>query len=56
MPEPDPETPAKTETELAREWAMAMGISDGENPDTPPTREQVWVMLYRLTNGGNSND
>ena len=56
VPEPDPETPAKTETELAREWAMAMGISDGENPDSPCTREQVWVMLYRLTNGGNSND
>ena len=56
VPEPDPETPAKTETELAREWAMAMGISDGENPDSPCTREQVWVMLYRLTNGGNDND
>lgn len=50
-PEPDPETPAKTETELAREWVMAMGISDGENPDSPCTREQVWVMLYRM-NGG----
>lgn len=47
VPEPDPETPAKTEPELAREWAMAMGISDGENPDSPCTRQQVWTMLYR---------
>ena len=46
-PEPDPETPAKTETELAREWVMAEGISDGENPDNPCTRQQVWTMLYR---------
>lgn len=46
-PEPDPETPAKTETELAREWIMAEGISDGENPDNPCTRQQVWTMLYR---------
>ena len=56
VPEPDPETPAKTETELAREWAMATGISDGTNPSDPCTREQAWVMLYRLTNGGNNND
>lgn len=48
VPEPDPETPAKTETELAREWAMATGISDGTNPSDPCTREQAWVMLYRL--------
>lgn len=47
VPEPDPETPAKTENELAREWAMAEGISDGENPDSPCTRQQVWTMLYR---------
>ena len=53
VPEPDPETPAKTENELAREWAMSEGISDGENPDSPCTREQVWVMLYRMNNGGN---
>lgn len=56
VPEPDPETPAKTETELAREWVMAEGVSDGTNPDSPCTREQVWVMLYRLENGGNNND
>lgn len=53
-PEPDTEIPAKTETELAREWVMALGISDGENPDNPCTREQVWVMLYRMQNGGNA--
>ena len=56
VPEPDPETPVKTENELAREWAMSEGISDGTNPSDPCTREQVWVMLYRLENGGNNND
>ena len=51
--QPEPDMP---ETELAREWAMATGISDGTNPSDPCTREQVWVMLYRLENGGNNND
>lgn len=51
--QPEPDMP---ETELAREWAMAEGISDGTNPSDPCTREQAWVMLYRLTNGGNNND
>ena len=45
-PKPDPE-PVKPETELAREWVMSEGISDGENPDSPCTRQQVWTMLYR---------
>ena len=45
-PKPDPE-PVKPETELAREWVMAEGISDGENPDAACTRQQVWTMLYR---------
>lgn len=45
-PKPDPE-PVKPETELAREWVMATGISDGENPDAACTRQQVWTMLYR---------
>ena len=45
-PKPDPE-PVKPETELAREWVMAEGISDGQNPDALCTREQAWVMLYR---------
>lgn len=47
VPEPDTETPAKSENELAREWVTTMGISDGENPDTACTRQQVWTMLYR---------
>lgn len=46
QPKPDPE-PVKPETELAREWVMATGISDGQNPDALCTREQAWVMLYR---------
>lgn len=45
-PKPDPE-PVKPETELAREWVMATGVSDGQNPDALCTREQAWVMLYR---------
>ena len=45
-PKPDPE-PVKPEIELAREWVMATGISDGQNPDALCTREQAWVMLYR---------
>ena len=53
-PKPDPE-PVKPETELAREWAMAQGISDGENPDSPATRGQVWTMLYRME-GGEKDD
>ena len=51
--QPEPDMP---ETELAREWVMAEGVSDGTNPDSPCTREQVWVMLYRMNNGGNNND
>lgn len=43
--QPEPDMP---ETELAREWVMAEGISDGTNPSDPCTREQAWVMLYRL--------
>jgi len=45
-PKPDPE-PVKPETELAREWVMDTGISDGQNSDALCTREQAWVMLYR---------
>lgn len=50
--QPEPDMP---ETELAREWAMATGISDGENPDSPATRGQVWTMLYRME-GGEKDD
>ncbi len=53
-PEPIPE-PELSEAELAREWAMERGISDGENPDSPATRGQVWTMLYRME-GGEKND
>lgn len=32
----------------AREWAMANGISDGNNPKDSITRDQAWEMLRRL--------
>jgi len=32
----------------ARDWAVRSGISDGERPKDPATREEVWVMLHRL--------
>lgn len=53
-PEPMPE-PEPSEAELAREWVMERGISDGENPDSPATRGQVWTMLYRME-GGEKDD
>ena len=52
---PSSSEPGKTEAELAREWVMAMGVSDGENPDSPATRGQVWTMLYRME-GGEKDD
>lgn len=52
---PSGSEPGKTEAKLAREWAMAQGISDGENPDSPATRGQVWTMLYRME-GGEKDD
>ena len=33
--------------ETARSWAMAKGVSDGENASAPVTREQLVTMLYR---------
>lgn len=49
-----PQEPAqKSEEELAREWVMAQGISDGSSPDSPATRQQVWLMLYRMNGGKN---
>lgn len=33
--------------ETARSWAMAKGVSDGENANAPVTREQLVTMLYR---------
>lgn len=38
----------QTEKEKAKEWVMEQGISDGTNPDSPATRAQLWVMLYRM--------
>ena len=33
--------------ETARTWAMANGVSDGENANSPVTREQLATMLWR---------
>ena len=33
--------------ETARSWAVAKGVSDGENASAPVTREQLVTMLYR---------
>lgn len=42
------------EAEKAREWVMERGISDGERPLDKVTREELWVMLYRME--GDTND
>ena len=34
--------------ETARAWAVANGVSDGENADSPVTREQLAAMLWRF--------
>lgn len=39
------------EKERARKWVMDTGISDGERGGDNLTREEMWVMLYRM-NGG----
>lgn len=52
--EPAPE-PEKTVAELAREWAMAQGITDGSSPDADATREQVWIMMYRQAKSEEEN-
>lgn len=38
----------ETEKKLAREWVMEKGISDGERGKDNITREEMWVMLYRM--------
>ena len=53
---PDDGPKEETEGTRARAWARAQGISDGERPDGPATREQVWVMLYRMTQQEGSRD
>lgn len=39
------------EKENARKWVMDKGISDGQRGGAALTREEMWVMLYRM-NGG----
>ena len=34
--------------ETARTWAMSNGVSDGENANSPVTREQLATMLWRF--------
>ena len=51
-PPPVEPPPTKSEAELAREWVIEQGISDGTNPTSAATREQVWVMMYRLHGDG----
>ena len=40
------------EAAKARAWAMARGITDGERPLADVTRQELWVMLYRLEGNG----
>jgi hypothetical protein len=47
-PPDSPTQPPMSEFQLAREWVIEQGISDGSNPTNAATREQVWVMLYRI--------
>ena len=44
-------TEYEKEIQMAREWAMNKGISDGTRPNDPVTRAEVWVMLRRLEGG-----
>ncbi len=41
--------------EKGRAWAMADGISDGTDPESPVTREQVAAMLYRYAEAKGSD-
>ena len=38
----------ETEKKLATEWVKNNGISDGERPNDPITRVEIWVMLKRI--------
>lgn len=40
------------DSEAARTWIMAQGISDGSSPDRAVTRSEVWRMLYRMREKG----
>lgn len=35
----------------ARKWAIDQGVTDGTRPTDQVTREELWVMLYRLQKG-----
>lgn len=35
----------------AQKWVIEKGISDGTYPQRPVTREEVWAMLYRMSEG-----
>lgn len=64
IPEPVPDTPAAEPEEdiggvdagdeyvdegaRARDRLVVLGVTDGERPDEPATRGEVWVMLCRL--------
>lgn len=43
-------TEYEKEKKQARKWAVKNGITDGTRPTDHPTREQLWVMLYRANN------
>ena len=36
--------------EEAMEWAISKKITDGTRPKDTATREEVWVMLYKMRN------
>ena len=38
----------ETEKKLATEWVKNNGISDGERPNDPIKRVEMWVMLKRI--------
>ena len=46
-----PEGEYGSEAERAREWCVSRGISDGLRPLEAATRQEVWVMLYRMEGG-----
>lgn len=44
-----PMTDYEKEVADARDYVMSKGVSDGERPDDPVTRKEVWVMLHRMS-------
>ncbi|WP_199615566.1 peptidoglycan recognition protein family protein [Paenibacillus alkalitolerans] len=52
MSNQEPTAPAEDDVSAwareARDWAVAMGITDGDRPRDPLTREEAWTMLYRM--------